>query len=228
MSKMSGTRNLTAILSIVTDRRRAFVRRRQRRSPPTTSPRTRSSGRWRPAKKPLTRGLSVGPQADPAATAAEAKFVQTIRGRATRSLSVSRARGNRHHRQGQAEYRSGNHLRLQLGRHQQQIAALGSGARPGADQSRPEGLDLRRRRPHRRRRRRSLQSGPVRAARRLDQALPDRQIRHRRRRPRDRRLRQEQAEGSEPAAGGSEPPRAGGQYGEQDHRVQVTRQVDLA
>lgn len=42
-----------------------------------------------PAKKPLTRGLSVGPQADPAAAAAEGKFVQTIRGRATRSLSVS-------------------------------------------------------------------------------------------------------------------------------------------
>jgi outer membrane protein OmpA-like peptidoglycan-associated protein len=42
-----------------------------------------------PAKKPLTRGLSVGPQADPAAVAAEGKFVQTIRGRSTRSLSVS-------------------------------------------------------------------------------------------------------------------------------------------
>jgi outer membrane protein OmpA-like peptidoglycan-associated protein len=38
-------------------------------------------------KKPLTRGLSAGPQADPAAIAAEGKFVQTIRGRATRSLS---------------------------------------------------------------------------------------------------------------------------------------------
>jgi outer membrane protein OmpA-like peptidoglycan-associated protein len=40
-------------------------------------------------KKPLTRGLSAGPQTDPAATAAEGKFVQTIRNRATRSLSVS-------------------------------------------------------------------------------------------------------------------------------------------
>jgi outer membrane protein OmpA-like peptidoglycan-associated protein len=40
-------------------------------------------------KKPLTRGLSVGPQADPAATAAEGKFVQTLRNRATRSLSVN-------------------------------------------------------------------------------------------------------------------------------------------
>jgi outer membrane protein OmpA-like peptidoglycan-associated protein len=44
-----------------------------------------------PEKKPLTRGLSVGPQTtvDPAATAAEGKFVQKIRGRSTRSLSVS-------------------------------------------------------------------------------------------------------------------------------------------
>jgi outer membrane protein OmpA-like peptidoglycan-associated protein len=44
-----------------------------------------------PEKKPLTRGLSVGPQttADPAAAAAEGKFVQKIRGRSTRSLSVS-------------------------------------------------------------------------------------------------------------------------------------------
>jgi outer membrane protein OmpA-like peptidoglycan-associated protein len=40
-------------------------------------------------KKPLTRGLSAGPQADPAAQAAEGKFVQTIRNRTTRSLSVS-------------------------------------------------------------------------------------------------------------------------------------------
>lgn len=39
-------------------------------------------------KKPLTRGLSADPQADPA-TAAEGKFVQTIRNRTTRSLSLS-------------------------------------------------------------------------------------------------------------------------------------------
>jgi outer membrane protein OmpA-like peptidoglycan-associated protein len=39
------------------------------------------------AKKPLTRGLSVGPQTEPAASPEEAKFVQTIRGRNTRSLS---------------------------------------------------------------------------------------------------------------------------------------------
>ena len=46
-----------------------------------------------PAKKaPLTRGLTVGPQTetqvDPATAAAETKFVATIRGRPTRSLSL--------------------------------------------------------------------------------------------------------------------------------------------
>ena len=42
-----------------------------------------------PEKKPLTRGLSIGPQGtvDPAAAAAESRFVQKIRGRLTRSLS---------------------------------------------------------------------------------------------------------------------------------------------
>ena len=41
-----------------------------------------------PAKKPLTRGLSTGPQVDPAVSAEEGRFVQKIRGRSTRSLSV--------------------------------------------------------------------------------------------------------------------------------------------
>src|SRR5882762_5338519 len=40
-------------------------------------------------KAPLTRGLSAAPQADPSASAAEGRLLQTIRGRATRSLSVS-------------------------------------------------------------------------------------------------------------------------------------------
>jgi outer membrane protein OmpA-like peptidoglycan-associated protein len=40
-----------------------------------------------PPKKPLTRGLSIAPQADPAPNAAETKLIQSVRGRATRSLS---------------------------------------------------------------------------------------------------------------------------------------------
>jgi outer membrane protein OmpA-like peptidoglycan-associated protein len=38
--------------------------------------------------KPLTRGLSVGPQADPAVKAKEVGFLQTLRNRNTRSLSL--------------------------------------------------------------------------------------------------------------------------------------------
>ena len=45
-----------------------------------------------PVKKPpLTRGLSIGPQTEtePVGSPDESKFVQTIRGRPTRSLSTS-------------------------------------------------------------------------------------------------------------------------------------------
>ena len=38
--------------------------------------------------KPLTRGLSAGPQADPAVKAKEVQFVDTLRNRNTRSLSL--------------------------------------------------------------------------------------------------------------------------------------------
>jgi outer membrane protein OmpA-like peptidoglycan-associated protein len=38
--------------------------------------------------RPVTRGLSAGPQADPAAKAKEISFVQTLRNRKTRSLSL--------------------------------------------------------------------------------------------------------------------------------------------
>jgi outer membrane protein OmpA-like peptidoglycan-associated protein len=38
--------------------------------------------------KPLTRGLSIGPQADPTVKAKEISFVQTLRNRKTRSLSM--------------------------------------------------------------------------------------------------------------------------------------------
>ena len=38
--------------------------------------------------RPLTRGLSAGPQADTAARAKEASFVDTLRNRSTRSLSL--------------------------------------------------------------------------------------------------------------------------------------------
>jgi outer membrane protein OmpA-like peptidoglycan-associated protein len=42
-----------------------------------------------PPKEPLPRGLSMGPRTDPAKMEAEGKFVQSIRGRATHSLSTA-------------------------------------------------------------------------------------------------------------------------------------------
>ncbi len=88
-----------------------------------------------PPPKALTRGLSVGPQADPAKVAEEGAFVQKIRNRATRSLSSGEREEIATIAKNQAEHRSGNQLRLQFGRHQRQIDAVGSGAGQGADQS---------------------------------------------------------------------------------------------
>jgi outer membrane protein OmpA-like peptidoglycan-associated protein len=86
MSKISGRSSVTAILSIVTigamlslGMVRAFAA-----EDVTEDEIVRALA---PAKKPLTRGLSAGPQVDPAVTAEEGRFVQKIRGRSTRSLS---------------------------------------------------------------------------------------------------------------------------------------------
>ncbi len=83
-----------------------------------------------PVKKPLTRGLSIGPPADPAAVAGEGKFVQKIRGRSTRSLSVSEREEIAAIAKDKPKHRSGNHLRLQLRRYQPKslpsVQALGA------------------------------------------------------------------------------------------------------
>src|ERR1700682_2145124 len=88
MSRISGRRNLTAILSLlIIGAALSFGVARAVAADDVTEDQTvRALG---PAKKPLTRGLSAGPQADPAVAAAEGRFVQTIRGRGTRSLSVT-------------------------------------------------------------------------------------------------------------------------------------------
>ena len=88
MSKMSGRKNLTAILSIVTiGAALSFgIAKAVAADDVTEDQIVRALA---PAKKPLTRGLSAGPQADPAAVAEEGRFVQKIRGRPTRSLSVN-------------------------------------------------------------------------------------------------------------------------------------------
>jgi outer membrane protein OmpA-like peptidoglycan-associated protein len=88
MLKMSGTRSLAAIVSVVTiGAALSFgVASAVAAEAVTEDQIVRALA---PANKPLTRGLSAGPQADPAATAAEGRLVQKIRGRTTRSLSVS-------------------------------------------------------------------------------------------------------------------------------------------
>jgi outer membrane protein OmpA-like peptidoglycan-associated protein len=88
MSKMSGRRSLTAILSLLTiGAALSFGLGKAVAADDVTEDQILRA--LAPAKKPLTRGLSAGPQADPAITAEEGRFVQTIRGRATRSLSSS-------------------------------------------------------------------------------------------------------------------------------------------
>jgi outer membrane protein OmpA-like peptidoglycan-associated protein len=92
MSKMSGRRKFAAILSAVTlGPALCFAGETARAEDNVTEGQILQA--LTPVKKaPLTRGLSLGPQtpqADPTASAEEAKFVQTIRGRASRSLSVT-------------------------------------------------------------------------------------------------------------------------------------------
>jgi outer membrane protein OmpA-like peptidoglycan-associated protein len=88
MSNIYGRRNLAAIISIVTIGA-AF----------SVGIGTAAAGEdvtegqilqaLTPARHSLTRGLSVGPKVDPEAVTAEGHFVQTIRNRATRSLSAA-------------------------------------------------------------------------------------------------------------------------------------------
>ena len=87
MSKMSG-RSFTAIVSVLTiSAALSFgVAKAVAAEDVTEDEIVRALA---PAKKPLTRGLSAGPQADPVISAEEGRFVQKIRGRTTRSLSVS-------------------------------------------------------------------------------------------------------------------------------------------
>lgn len=88
MTKLFGTRNLTAILSIVTiGVALSLGVSRALAAENVTEDQILKA--LTPEKKPLTRGLSVGPQTEPATEAAQAKFVTSIRGRNTRSLTVT-------------------------------------------------------------------------------------------------------------------------------------------
>ena len=86
--KMSGSSILTAILSVLTIGAALSVGVAKAADDVTEDQILQALA---PAKKPLTRSLSMGPptQTDPAAAAAEGRFVQTLRNRPTRSLSLS-------------------------------------------------------------------------------------------------------------------------------------------
>ena len=73
MTKISGMRNLTAMLAVVAMGAVFSVAAGQARAGDDVTE-DQIVRALAPAKKPLTRSLSVGPQADPAAVAAEGKF----------------------------------------------------------------------------------------------------------------------------------------------------------
>jgi outer membrane protein OmpA-like peptidoglycan-associated protein len=86
MARLSGTRSLTALAAVVTiGTVLSFGVGAALAADEVTEDQILKA--LTPAKKaPLTRGLSAGP-AEPAANPAEAKFVSSVRGRTTRSLS---------------------------------------------------------------------------------------------------------------------------------------------
>jgi outer membrane protein OmpA-like peptidoglycan-associated protein len=89
MAKLSGTSNLTAIAAIVTiGTALSFGVGAALAADDVTEDQILKA--LTPAKKgPLTRGLSVGGSPEPAVNPAETKFVTSVRGRTTRSLSQS-------------------------------------------------------------------------------------------------------------------------------------------
>lgn len=87
MSNLSRNRTLTAILSIATIGATFSLGLAEARAGGNVTE-DQIIRALTPAKKPLTRGLTIGPQTEPVTTAAESKFVSSIRGRSTRSLSL--------------------------------------------------------------------------------------------------------------------------------------------
>jgi outer membrane protein OmpA-like peptidoglycan-associated protein len=88
MLKMSGRGNFTAILSIATVAATLSIGAGAAVAGGNNVTEDQIVRALAPPPKALTRGLSVGPQADPAKVAAEGAFVKKIRNRATRSLSL--------------------------------------------------------------------------------------------------------------------------------------------
>ena len=80
----------------------------------------------------MTRGLSAGAQDDPAAKAKETNFVDTLRNRQTRSLSLGEREEIAQIASTKPKIDLEIQLRLQLGRYQQDLGAGGAGTRQGA------------------------------------------------------------------------------------------------
>lgn len=87
MSNLSRNRTLTAMLSIATIGATLSLGLAEARAGGNVTE-DQIIRALTPPKKPLTRGLTIGPQTEPVTTAAESKFVSSIRGRSTRSLSL--------------------------------------------------------------------------------------------------------------------------------------------
>jgi len=88
MSRITGRRSLSATLSLLTIGLALSIGVAKAADDVTEDQILRALA---PAKKPLTRGLSVGPQTqtDPAAAASEGQLMQSLRNRPTRSLSAA-------------------------------------------------------------------------------------------------------------------------------------------
>ncbi len=88
MLKMSGRKNLFAVLSIMTiGAALSFgIGKAVAADDVTEDQIVRALAA---PKKPLTRGLSAAPQEDPAASAAETRLLKSVRGRPSRSLSAT-------------------------------------------------------------------------------------------------------------------------------------------
>lgn len=86
MAKLSGTKSLTAFAAILTvGTALSFGISAALAADEVTEDQILKA--LTPTKKPLTRGLSAGGSAEPVVNPAEAKFVSSVRGRTTRSLS---------------------------------------------------------------------------------------------------------------------------------------------
>ena len=91
MSRMSARRSLTAILSFLTVGAVLSLGVVPARAGDANVTEDQIVRALVPVKKPLTRGLSVGPQTepDPATVAAEGRLLQAVRGKPTRSLTTT-------------------------------------------------------------------------------------------------------------------------------------------